>query len=96
LVRLGKEMLAADDNHWFLGNGANLNMYVTYKINEHDTNEGQPFEMTIWFKQQDKTGNWIARVFVVDQGKVISGTFKLSVLDLTICEHHLSQMKCRL
>jgi hypothetical protein len=78
-----KNAYAADDNNWFLGKGAKPNMYVTYKIYEHDTNEGQPFEMTIWFKQQDKTGNWIAPVFVVDQGKVISGTFKLSALDLT-------------
>jgi hypothetical protein len=78
-----KNAYAADDNNWFLGKGAKPNMYVTYKIYEHDTNEGQPFEMTIWFKQQDKTRNWIAPVFVVDQGKVISGTFKLSALDLT-------------
>ena len=78
-----KNAYAADDNNWFLGKGAKPNIYVTYKIYEHDTNEGQPFEMTIWFKQQDKTGNWIAPVFVVDQGKVISGTFKLSALDLT-------------
>ena len=78
-----KNAYAADDNNWFVGKGAKPNMYVTYKISEHDTNEGQPFEMTIWFKQQDKTGNWIAPVFVVDQGKVISGTFKLSALDLT-------------
>jgi hypothetical protein len=82
-LRSIKKAYAADDNNWFLGKGAKPNMYVTYKISEHDTNEGQPFEMTIWFKQQDKTGNWIAPVFVVDQGKVISGTFRLSALDLT-------------
>ena len=74
---------AADDNNWYLGKGAKPNMYVTYKISEHDTNEGQPFEMTIWFKQQDKTGNWVAPVFVVDQGRVVNSTFKLSALDLT-------------
>jgi hypothetical protein len=78
-----KNAYAVDDNNWFLGKGAKPNMYVTYRISEHDTNEGQPFEMTIWFKQQDKDGNWIAPVFVVDQGKVISSTFKLSALDLT-------------
>jgi hypothetical protein len=96
-----KNAYAADDNNWFLGKGAKPNMYVTYKIYEHDTNEGQPFEMTIWFKQQDKTGNWIAPVFVVDQGKVISGTFKLSALDLTalgmacfICSKTWSVIEC--
>jgi hypothetical protein len=39
--------------------------------------------MTIYFKDKDAQGNWIAPVFVVDQGKVISGTFILSDLDLT-------------
>jgi hypothetical protein len=40
--------------------------------------------MTIYFKEFNSTGNyWVAPVFVVDQGRVINGTFHLSDLDLT-------------
>jgi hypothetical protein len=74
------------DESWYLGKGVQPNMYVTYKIQNHDTNQGQPFTMTIYFKQFDtKNSYWIAPVFVVDQsGTVINGTFHLSDLDLSI------------
>lgn len=75
---------AADDNNWYVGKGAKSNMYVTYKIQHQDTNQGRPFLMTIYFKEFNNTAHyWIAPVFVVDQGKVINGTFHLSDLDLT-------------
>jgi hypothetical protein len=73
----------ADDN-WYVGKGVKPNMYVTYKIQNHDTNQGQPFTMTIYFKEHNDTGHyWIAPVFVNDQGEIINGTFHLSDLDLT-------------
>jgi len=69
---------------WYVGKGAHPNMYVTYKIQDHDTNQGQPFTMTIYLKDFDKAHNyWIAPVFVNDQGEIINGTFHLSDLDLT-------------
>jgi hypothetical protein len=72
-------------NNWYVGKGAKPNMYVTYRIQNHDTNQGQPFLMTIYFKQFDnKSMYWIAPVFVVDKGKVINGTFHLSDLDLSV------------
>ena len=39
--------------------------------------------MVIYFKDQDDKGNWIAPVYVEDQGKVINGTFILNPLDLS-------------
>ena len=76
--------MAADDNNWYVGKGAKANMYVTYKIQHQDTNQGRPFLITIYFKEFNNTAHyWIAPVFVVDQGKVINGTFHLSDLDLT-------------
>jgi hypothetical protein len=75
---------AQQDNMWYLGKGAKENTYYTYKIQDHDTNQGQPFTMTIYFKEFNDTGKyWIAPVFVVDKGKVLNGTFHLSDLDLT-------------
>src|SRR6266540_6417279 len=83
-VSLFGNVYAADDN-WYVGNGVKPNMYVTYRIQNHDTNQGQPFLMTIYFKQFDnKSMYWIAPVFVVDKGKVINGTFHLSDLDLSV------------
>lgn len=73
----------AADNNWYLGEGAKKGMYVKYNILDIDTNNGRPFDMTIYFKEKDDKGNWIAPVFVVDEGRVIAGTFRLSALDLT-------------
>jgi hypothetical protein len=74
----------AADDLWYVGDGAKPDTFVTYKIQEQDTNSGRPFEMTIYFKEYNSTGKyWVAPVFVVDQGRVINGTFHLSDLDLT-------------
>ncbi len=75
---------AQEDGRWYVGDGAKKDMYVTYKVQEHDTNAGRPFEMTIYFKEFNETGKyWIAPTFVVDQGRVYNGTLHLSDLDLT-------------
>ncbi|HEY7695442.1 MAG TPA: hypothetical protein VH797_05035 [Nitrososphaeraceae archaeon] len=72
------------DGRWYVGDGAKNDMYVTYRIQEQDTNAGRPFDMTIYFKEFNQTGNyWVAPTFVVDQGRVFNGTLHLSDLDLT-------------
>jgi hypothetical protein len=74
----------AADDLWYVGDGAKPDTFVTYNSQEQDTNSGRPFEMTIYFKEYNSTGKyWVAPVFVVDQGRVINGTFHLSDLDLT-------------
>jgi hypothetical protein len=72
-------------NNWYMGIGAKPNTYYTYKVQNHDTKEGQPFTMTIYFKEFDKNkGYWIAPVSVVEpDGSVVNGTFHLSDLDLS-------------
>jgi len=75
---------AAADNNWYVGQGVKANMYVTYRIASHDTNQGQPFTMTIYFKEYNATGHyWVAPVYVNDQGAIINGTLHLSDLYLT-------------
>jgi hypothetical protein len=75
---------AQQNDMWYVGKGAKENTYYTYKIQDHDTNQGQPFTMTVFFKDFNETGKyWIAPVFVVDKGRVLNGTFHLSDLDLT-------------
>jgi hypothetical protein len=73
----------AEDNNWYVGEGVKKDMYVKYLVSHYDVNNGREFEITIYFKDQDEKGNWIAPVYVEDQGKVLSGTFILSPLDLT-------------
>ena len=36
---------------WFIGKGAKQNMYVKYSIQDNETNNGNPYEMTIYFKE---------------------------------------------
>ena len=76
--------LGQEDGRWYVGDGAKNDMYVTYKVQEQDTNAGRPFDMTIYFKEYNETGKyWEAPTFVVDQGRVLNGTLHLSDLDLT-------------
>jgi hypothetical protein len=74
----------AQSENWYVGKGVKPDTYYTYEIKNADTNQGQPFTMTIYFKEYNETGKyWVAPTFVVDQGKVINGTLYLSDLDMT-------------
>jgi hypothetical protein len=53
-------------------------MYVKYRIQDYDTNEQQPFTLTLYFQQQDQDGNWIVPAYVEENGRVLQGTLKLS------------------
>src|SRR5581483_252578 len=52
-------------------------MYLKYQIQEYDTNNDRPFNMTIYFEKRDSTGNWTAPVWVEDQGRVVNATLYL-------------------
>lgn len=68
---------AQGDDTWYVGEGVEQDMYVTYRIQEIDTNNGDPFEMTIYFQEQDADGVWTAPTFVVAGGRVHEGTLRL-------------------
>jgi hypothetical protein len=74
-VALTKSAFAADDN-WYPGEGVTKDMYLTYRIQELDTADGDPYVMTMWFKEQ-QDGDWIVPVYVEFEGRVIQGTMKL-------------------
>lgn len=75
-VSLGARSAYAQSDTWYVGEGAQQNMFVKYRIQEFDTHNGDPFEMTIYFEKQEE-GNWIAPAFVVFNGEVFEGTLKL-------------------
>lgn len=78
------ETAFGQSDNWYVGKGVKENTYYTYEIRNADTNQGQPFTMTIYFEEYNSTGKyWIAPTYVVDSGNVINGTFYLSNLDLT-------------
>ena len=75
---------AQSDNNWYVGKGVKPNTYYTYQIQNEDVNQGQPFVMTIYFKDYNATGKyWNAPTYVVDKGQVFNGTLHLSDLDMT-------------
>ncbi|MGI0016158.1 MAG: hypothetical protein ACREBU_22280, partial [Nitrososphaera sp.] len=76
-ISLNAKSAYAADDLWYPGEGVKQDMYVKYRIQEHDTNNNRPFEMTIYFKEL-VDGKWVAPAFVVDQGRVINGTLKLA------------------
>jgi|SRR5581483_3800989 len=71
-----KRAYAADDL-WYVGEGASQNTYVKYQIQEFYTADRQPFIMTIYFKEKDADGNWIAPTWVEYNNHVYEGTLKL-------------------
>jgi len=75
----------AQNNNWYVGKGVQPGTYYTYKI-QTDVDNGQPFLMTIYFKQFNSTGGyWVAPAYVVNsKGEVINGTLNLSDLDLSV------------
>lgn len=77
------DLAHAEDNNWYVGEGVKQGLWVKYQVKHFDTNDGREFFITIFFKEQDQNGNWIAPVYIEDQGKVYNGTFILSSLDLT-------------
>lgn len=77
-VALTNNIYAQEDNVWYPGEGVKQDMYVTYRIQEEGTNDRQPFELTLYFQEQNQDGEWTVPAFVVDQGRVIEGTWKLS------------------
>src|SRR5918992_2678966 len=84
LATSSENAYSQNSNNWFVGKGAQENTYYTYEIRHHDVNQGRPFLMTIYLKEFNEEGQyWIAPVFVVDQGKVVNGTFHLSALDMS-------------
>ncbi|HXV45875.1 MAG TPA: hypothetical protein VD736_04310 [Nitrososphaera sp.] len=68
---------AQADDLWYPGEGVEQDMYYKYNIREYQTNNRQFFELTLYFQEQ-QDGDWIVPAFVVDEGKVIRGTWKLS------------------
>ncbi|NOJ27091.1 MAG: hypothetical protein DA330_03670 [Nitrososphaera sp.] len=68
---------AQSDDKWYIGEGAKANTYVKYVIKEYDVNSGEPYEMTIYFKEQDANGVWTAPTFVEYKGRVFTGTLLL-------------------
>jgi hypothetical protein len=68
----------AQTPEWYPGEGIKQDMYVKYNIEDFDTNEKQPFVMTLYFQQLDQDGNWIVPTYVEANGRVLQGTLKLS------------------
>ena len=78
-LALSSTASAQQDDVWYPGEGIQKDTYFTYKIQELDTNDEKPFEMTLYFQEQDQDGDWTVPAFVVDDdGRVINGTMKLS------------------
>lgn len=68
----------AQTPEWYPGEGVRQDMYVKYMIEDYDTNQRQPYTMTLHFQQQDQDGNWIVPAYVEANGRVLQGTLKLS------------------
>ncbi|HJU35145.1 MAG TPA: hypothetical protein VJ695_08495 [Nitrososphaera sp.] len=78
LIMMNNSAFAQTTPVWYPGEGVRQDMYVKYRIEHYDFNERQPFDMTLYFQQQDQDGNWIVPTYVEANGRVLQGTLKLS------------------
>ncbi len=76
-VALSNNAYAQQDDLWYPGEGVKQGMYVEYSIQELDTADGDPYVMTLYFKEQ-QDGDWIVPAAVQHGNNVITGTMKLS------------------
>src|ERR1044071_2468131 len=77
-VPMAVQTFAQSSDRWYIGQSAQANTYYTYTIQDIEVNDGSQFTMSIYFKEQDSNGNWIAPVYVVeDNGNVLNGTLSL-------------------
>jgi hypothetical protein len=76
-VALTSSVYAQGDDLWYPGEGVKQDMYVKYRIEELDTADGEPFIMTLWFKEQ-QDGEWTVPAAVEHGNNVITGTMKLA------------------
>ncbi len=83
LATLGIGTVYAQSGTWYVGEGTLPDTYLTYRIQEIETNDSTSYEITIYFQEQDDRGAWVAPTFVVSGGKVLSGTLRLADNNLT-------------
>ena len=82
---LQTKSLSENNDSWYIGKSARQNMYVKYKIEDNGTNNGNPYEMTIYFKEHDLDNQyWNATVSVAYNDKIVTGTFHLADDNLRI------------
>jgi|GEM_PF-3770433 len=82
---LQTKSLSENNDSWYIGKSATQNMYVKYKIEDNGTNNGNPYEMTIYFKEHDPDNQyWNATVSVAYNDKIVTGTFHLADDNLRI------------
>jgi hypothetical protein len=64
---------------WYVGEGAEQDMYVIYRVQDFETNDNRPFLISIWFKEKDNDV-WVAPTEIKDEesGSVYGGTLRLS------------------
>jgi hypothetical protein len=84
------------DSSWYVGKGAKENTYLKYQIHFFKINNGQPFNMTIYFSQYNITGQyWVAKIFVQNKNNLdkiysVNGTFHLTDTNLNILNDSVS------
>lgn len=76
-VSFGTGNAYAQSDTWYVGEGVQQDMYLKYRIQEFDTQNGDAYDLTLYFQEQDEDGNWIVPTFVEYRGQVYEGTLKL-------------------
>jgi plastocyanin len=75
-VIVGQDTSSGSNRLWYVGEGARQDMYVKYRIETIDTNNGDPFEMTVTFKEKND-GIWTAPTVIKAGSEIYTGTLRL-------------------
>jgi len=98
-INTSSAVVNENDNYWYAGKGLKEDTYFKYSIRYNDTNNNQPFNMTLYFsKFNDTSKQWIVPVYI-ELGKetrhIINGTLLLaeSGLDVARIEKNATEME---
>lgn len=62
---------------WYVGEGARQDMYVKYRVQHFETNDGNLFELTIHFQNKDENGIWTAPARIESGDSTHQGILRL-------------------
>jgi hypothetical protein len=74
--------LAMKQGYWYLGEGAQEGMALTYKIQRDVANGTREFEMTVSLNGTDAAGHWVANFSIFENGTKFQGNTLLRSEDL--------------
>jgi hypothetical protein len=82
VVTYAQAEVAPRQGYWYLGEGAQEGMSLTYRIQQDIANASRVFDMMILLNSTNADGSWLANFAIVENGSRLTGYVLLRDVDL--------------